>query len=116
MTAICLRSIRMTAEIERVVQEKSGQTLQVYAEAEKIRTRWRDLNIALEDIISQMIEFSGTYGVAVAFEPAEAKAALLGECQQSAQFSACGGSEEAASSWSSSFRHPSGSGTSSTGS
>ena len=89
MTTISLPVLKMNAEIERVVQEKCGQTLQVYAEAEKIRAAWPELNIALEDIIGRMVELSGTYGVAVAFEPNEAKDAMMGTCTPAESQSMC---------------------------
>src|SRR5690349_6946012 len=65
-------------DIEAVLQRHDGQTLSVYAEAEKIRQRWGHLNIALEDILNRLVENSGRYNIAVSFDPEEAKAALLG--------------------------------------
>jgi hypothetical protein len=71
-------------EIDAVLRLHQGKTLQVYAEAEAIRQRHQELNIALEDILTHLVEDSGKYQVAVAFDPDEAVNALMyAETQQS---------------------------------
>jgi hypothetical protein len=65
-------------EVESTLRENEAKALSVYAAAEKIRQRWEAKNVALEDIVELLVEGSGRHGVAIAFNPEEAKLALLG--------------------------------------
>lgn len=71
-------------EIETVLTLHEGKSLQVHCEAENIRQRHHELNIALEDILGCLVEDSGKYQVAVAFDPTEAVNAMMyGQVHQS---------------------------------
>lgn len=78
MKTIRLLPIEIRREITAVLLNHQSSTLSVYAEADKIRRRWLSRNIALEDIVGVFVEDSGSHGVAIAFEPGEARAALIG--------------------------------------
>jgi hypothetical protein len=81
MTTLQLLPRDMLADIEAVLQRHEGQTMQVYAESEKLRQRWEHLNIALEDIVNRLVEGSQFYRIGVVFDPGEAKGALMGSAQ-----------------------------------
>lgn len=65
-------------DINSAVLRHKFKVLAVYAEAEIIRRQWRHQNIALEDIVDELVRRSAIYRVAIALDPAEATAALLG--------------------------------------
>lgn len=79
MKSIRLIPLEMRRDIDAALALHRKGTLPVYAEAEKIRQKWVEKNIALEDIIALLVEGSGNYGVSVIFDPSEASSALLGE-------------------------------------
>ncbi len=70
-------------EVTEVLMQYRGSTLPVYAEAEKIRLRFQTRNIALEDVIAMFVEASGSHSVSIAFDPSEARDALLGRSPSS---------------------------------
>lgn len=69
-------------DVESTLRDNHAKALAVYAAAEKIRQRWEAKNVALEDIVEHLVEGSGRHGVAIAFNPDEAKQALLGTTDQ----------------------------------
>lgn len=79
MTTIRLIPREILREVETVLALHRRQTLAVYAEAEKIRQKWVEKNVALEDIIAVLVGGSGNHEVSVVFDPSEASHALLGE-------------------------------------
>ena len=78
MTVTTLLPLQLLTAINSVLAQHKFSVLSVYAEAEKIRRRWHGHNIALEDIVNELVRRSEVHQVAVAFDPSEAAAALLG--------------------------------------
>ncbi|MFN4143670.1 hypothetical protein [Aestuariivirga sp.] len=65
-------------DIEQVLSINRSTCIRVYAEAETIRKRWSDENIALEDIVDALIDRGGRYNASMSLDPSEAADALLG--------------------------------------
>ena len=69
---------QMMEDLESVLRRYEGQTLPVYAEAEKIRQRWEQMNVALEDIVTRLVQGSPKHMVSIFFNVEDAKGALMG--------------------------------------
>ena len=78
MDMIKLIPLKLRREVTEILHAYKGATLPVYAEAERIRCRWRQHNIALEDIIGLFVEECGRHNVSIAFDPSEARDAMMG--------------------------------------
>jgi hypothetical protein len=70
--------LRMLQDIETVLLVYSGRTVPIYAEAEKIRLAWLSENVALEDIVDEMLRKARSYSVSFEIDPAQAADALRG--------------------------------------
>ena len=70
--------LHMLQDIERTLQEYAGRTISVYAAAENIRQRWLEENIALEDIVDQLLSGANTNGIGFEIDPTQAADALRG--------------------------------------
>jgi hypothetical protein len=68
----------MLQDIDLVLMAYSGQTLPLYAEAENLRRKWLVQNVALEDVIEQMMRRASVYSVSFEIDPAQAAEALRG--------------------------------------
>lgn len=58
----------MISDIDLFLERNRGTCISVYSEAEKIRRKWEEQNIALEDVVSALVERCGQHGVAVSFD------------------------------------------------
>ncbi|MFO1130863.1 MAG: hypothetical protein U1E16_02425 [Hyphomicrobiales bacterium] len=58
----------MIRDIDRLLEMHRGQCISLYAEAEKLRQKWVARNIALEDVVSVLVERCGSHAVAVAID------------------------------------------------
>jgi len=58
----------MLDDIDRFLAQHRSRCISLYAEAENIRQRWEVQNIALEDVVSILVERCGQYDVAVSFD------------------------------------------------
>lgn len=58
----------MVADIDRVLEANRSRCLSIYPEAEKLRRKWEEENIALEDVVSVFIERCGFHSVAISFD------------------------------------------------
>jgi hypothetical protein len=68
----------MANEIRSAVLAYQGQPMPVYAVAESIRKRWEDENVALEDIVEQLIREGNGINVSFELDPRQAADALRG--------------------------------------
>ncbi len=73
-------SPEMLRRIDAILVEARAtkQAVAVYAEAEKIRTLAPEINIALEDIVEQLIVAGRRHGVAFEIDLAQARDAVMG--------------------------------------
>lgn len=71
---------KMHAEITAVVSaaRKTKSLVRVYAEAERIRQANLEENIALEDIVNELMELSA-HGPGFESDPSDARSALMGK-------------------------------------
>ncbi len=60
--------VPMLGDIDKFLSFNKQQCIHVYAEAEKIRQRWEEQNIALEDIVSVLVDRCGYHQVAMSFD------------------------------------------------
>lgn len=58
----------MLGDIDQFLAQHRSRCISLYPEAEKIRLRWEVKNIALEDVVSVLVERCGQYDVAVSFD------------------------------------------------
>lgn len=65
-------------DIQNLLTEYEGRTVPVYAEAENIRQRWISENVALEDIVDQIMRGAHTHSIGLEIDPAQAADALRG--------------------------------------
>jgi hypothetical protein len=68
----------MVQDIDVALTAYAGRTMPLYAEAENIRRRWLSDNIALEDVIDQIIRRASVYNVSFEIDPSQAADALRG--------------------------------------
>lgn len=68
----------ISVDIDRVLQANRNKCIAVYGEAEKIRRKWEEENVALEDIVMAFIERCGFHEVAMSLDPSAAAEALGG--------------------------------------
>jgi hypothetical protein len=68
----------MHRDIEFVLVAYAGRTLPIYREAETIRRRWTSANVALEDVVENMLQLAAAHQLAVELDAAQAADALLG--------------------------------------
>lgn len=66
-------------DIDRAMEGFREKCIPVYAEAEKIRKRWIEQNIALEDIVAAIASRAGEFNAAVSLDQNEARHALMGD-------------------------------------
>ena len=78
MPCAALLPPELVQAMDSILVRHKFKLLAVYAEAENLRRQWLGHNIALEDIVNELVKRSEIYQVAIAFEPEEAAAALLG--------------------------------------
>lgn len=67
----------MVSDIDLFLEQHRGTCISVYPEAEKIRRKWEDQNVALEDVVSALVERCGQHAVAMAFDRRDEADALL---------------------------------------
>lgn len=70
--------LAMLQDIESVLSAYAGRTLPVYAEAESIRQRWLSENVALEDIVDQILRSASSHRLGFEIDPSQAVEALRG--------------------------------------
>lgn len=58
----------MILDIDRFLETNRSRCIPVYREAETIRVRWEKQNIALEDVVSVLVERCGVHDVAMSFD------------------------------------------------
>ena len=58
----------MLSDIDFFLEQQRGQCIQIYPEAERIRCKWESQNIALEDVVSVLVERAGLHEVALSFD------------------------------------------------
>ncbi len=70
--------LHMLQDIEDLLTAYAGRTLPVYAEAESIRQRWLSENVALEDIVEQLLSRASFHSASYEIDPSQATDALRG--------------------------------------
>ena len=60
----------MIGDIDSLLESNRAKCISIYPEAEKIRRKWVQQNIALEDVVSVFVERCGIHSVAVSFDRA----------------------------------------------
>lgn len=68
----------MLQDIDLMLMTYTGRTLPLYAEAENLRRRWLSQNVALEDVIEQLMRRASAYNVSFEIDPSQAAEALRG--------------------------------------
>lgn len=58
----------MLSDIDTFLAQHRSRCISLYPEAEKIRHEWEVQNIALEDVVSILVDRCGQYDVAVSFD------------------------------------------------
>lgn len=58
----------MIGDIDALLASHRSNCIAIYPEAEKIRRKWVENNVALEDVVSVFVERCGLHSVAVSFE------------------------------------------------
>lgn len=58
----------MLADIERFLERNRTRCIPVFAEAEQLRQKWERENIALEDVLTVLVERCGAHDVAMSFD------------------------------------------------
>lgn len=58
----------MILDIDSFLATNRSRCIPVYREAETIRVRWEKQNIALEDVVSVLVERCGVHDVAMSFD------------------------------------------------
>ena len=70
--------LRMMQDIQNLLTAYEGRTLPVYAEAENVRRRWLSDNVALEDIVDELLRAASTHSIGFEIDPEQAIDALRG--------------------------------------
>lgn len=58
----------MVGDIDALLASHHSECISIYPEAEKLRRKWVEQNIALEDVVSVFVERCGVHSLAVSFE------------------------------------------------
>ena len=58
----------MVGDIDALLEKNRTKCISIYPEAERIRHKWEDQNIALEDVVSVLVERCGIHRVAISFD------------------------------------------------
>lgn len=58
----------MVGDIDALLQKHREKCISIYPEAEKIRRKWEAQNVALEDVVSALVERCGVHSVSVSFD------------------------------------------------
>ncbi len=68
----------LASEVRNALLAHSGRIMPVYAVAETIRKRREEDNVALEDIVEQLIREGGAFDISFELDPMQARDALRG--------------------------------------
>lgn len=58
----------MIGDIDALLESNRATCISIYPEAEKLRRKWEEQNVALEDVVSAFVERCGVHSVAVSFD------------------------------------------------
>lgn len=66
-------------DIDRALERNRNDCIAVYSEAERVRRKWVQENVALEDIVMAFFDRCAPYEVAMSLDMSGAEAALMGD-------------------------------------